>query len=153
MAVPGEEDHVLLVHQEEPEEGDAALGVRGGNPASQQGAVDEAAGDVELQPRYSLVRATDDVEIEDTTGTAGLHAQRAGVRADFSGAAGSPTATAPAGAEPADAAGAETGPTFFAIDTPLPWALSVLMVQKLSNSLYIVTLCSRQTRALKFASL
>ena len=77
MAVPGEEDHVLLVHQEEPEEGDAALGVRGGNPASQQGAVDEAAGDVELQPRYSLVRATDDVEIEDTTGTAGLHAQRA----------------------------------------------------------------------------
>jgi len=48
-------------------------------------------------------------------------------------------ASAPAGAEPADAAGAETGPTFFAIDAPLPWALSILMVQKFSSVLYIVT--------------
>jgi hypothetical protein len=48
-------------------------------------------------------------------------------------------ATAPAGAEPTDAAGAETGPTFFAIDAPLPWALSVFMVKKFSNVLYIVT--------------
>lgn len=156
-----EEDHVLLVHQEEPEEGDAALGFRGENPpASQQGAGAEAAGDVELQPRHFLVRATDDAETEDTTGTAGLHAQRASERAHFRGAARSPWVTkarawaepharaawawaephvsrvrqslepagaTAAGAEPADAAGAETGPTFFAIDAPLPWALSVLM--------------------------
>ena len=91
--VRGEEDHVLLVHQEEPEEGDAALGVSGGNPASRQGAGAEAAGDVELQPRHSPVRATDDVETEDATGTAGLHAQRASACADFSGAAGSPWLT------------------------------------------------------------
>ncbi len=92
---------MLLVHQEEPEEGDAALGVSVENPASQQGAGAEAAGDVELQPRHSLVRATDDVETEDTTGTAGLHAQRARARADFSAAAGSPWLTkARAWAEP-----------------------------------------------------
>ena len=47
--VRGEEDHVQLLHQEEPDEGDAALGVRGGNAASQQGAGAEAPGDVELQ--------------------------------------------------------------------------------------------------------
>ena len=47
--VRGEEDHVLLLHQEEPDEGNAALGVHGGNAASQQGAGAEAPGDVELQ--------------------------------------------------------------------------------------------------------